>query len=206
MESISGILYGMAPHAHFIAFGLLLLSGMNMPVSEDLVFLISGSMAATVIPDNRIIIFLCCLSGAFLSDSISYSIGLVGGRKLLEVSLIRRIFKPEKIMKVENYFKKYGGKTLFFGRFIPFGMRNVLFMTSGFVHMHYARFFFTDLLAVSITSSILFTLGYKLGENYSSVLPYLGRYKIIIFSLFIFIIMSAILIHEFNKRKNASVV
>ena len=196
----------MAPHAHFIAFGLLLLSGMNMPVSEDLVFIISGSMAATVIPDNRVVIFICCLTGAFLSDSISYTIGFVGGRKLLEVSFIKKILNTEKVIKIESYFQKYGGKTLFFGRFVPFGIRNVLFMTSGLVRMRYSRFFLIDLIAVSITSTILFSAGYKLGENYMSIIPYLNKYKIVILSLFIALVLSAIAFNRINNRKNASVV
>ena len=206
MNSIAGILYGMAPYVHLIAFGLLVLSGLNFPVSEDLVIIISASIAATVIPQNCIIIFIGCFLGAFLSDSLAYTVGRIGGRRLLESSLVRRLFHADRILTVENYFIKYGGKTLFFGRFVPFGVRNVLFMTSGFVRMKYIKFFIIDLCAVSITSTILFSIGYTLGGNYSRVMPYLDRYKMIIFTLFILILLTVYTVRKFKNRKNGTAV
>jgi membrane protein DedA with SNARE-associated domain len=157
MPDITSLLYGMASYTHLIAFGLLMLSGLNLPISEDLVFIVSASVAATVMPENTFLIFMGCYMGAFLSDSIAYAIGRFAGRKLLEIRFIRHIFHADKILTVEKYFVSYGGKTLFFGRFIPFGVRNVLFMTSGFVKMRYRKFFLIDLSAVTLTSLILFS-------------------------------------------------
>lgn len=206
MNNIADILYAMAPHVHLMAFGLLLLSGLNFPVSEDLVIIISASVAATVIRQNCVIIFIGCFMGAFLSDSLAYSVGRIGGRRLLESSFVSRLFHADRIRTIENYFMKYGGKTLFFGRFIPFGVRNVLFMTSGLVRMRYFKFFIIDLFAVSITSTILFSTGYTLGGNYSRIMPYLNRYKMIIFTLFILILITVYMVRKYRNRKNGIAV
>jgi len=196
----------MVSYTHFIAFGLLMLSGLNLPISEDIVFLVSGSIAATIVPENVVLIFLGCYLGAFLSDSIAYCIGRFAGRRLLEIQLVRRLFHADRILTVERYFVSYGGKTLFFGRFIPFGVRNVLFMTSGFVRMRYIKFFFIDLAAVTITSMILFSLGHTLGSGYTKVFPYLQRYRITIIIILALVISGIFLIRKIQGSRNASLV
>ncbi len=185
MEFLSDFLYNLAPYTHFIAFGLLLLAGINMPVSEDLVFIISASIAATIVPQNTVIIFISCYLGAFASDIIAYSIGRYAGRQVLATRFISKLIPKKKLYKVEHYFHEYGLKTLFFGRFIPFGVRNVLFIAAGIARMRFHRFLFIDLVALSITSSILFALGYFFGENYRLIIPYLDRYKYMVFLVFI---------------------
>jgi membrane-associated protein len=189
MSNITEILYAMAPNVHFISFGLLILAGFNMPVSEDLVFIVSASIAATLVPENTVYIFIGCFLGAYFSDIIAYTLGRTLGRRLLKISFFQKLFPQEKIEKIERYFLKYGGNTLFFGRFIPFGMRNILFATSGIVKMKILKFLIVDFFALSLTSTILFYLGYSLGRNYQVIFPYLNRYKFIILALLIVIIL-----------------
>ena len=40
-----------------------------------------------------------------------------------------------------GFYKKYGALTLVIGRFIPFGVRNAIFLTSGISKMPFAKFF-----------------------------------------------------------------
>ncbi len=203
MEYIIDLLYGTAPQVHYLSFGLLMLSGLNFPISEDLVFIISASIAATIIPENTALIFGGCFLGAFVSDSVVYCIGRFGGRKLLEVRFFAKIFHEKKMLTIENYFVQYGGKTLFFGRFIPFGVRNVMFMTSGFIRMKYRKFFFIDLMAVTFTSSILFFIGYTFGKNYRKIFPVLDKYKLVIFSVFILLIIFILIRKKTQSKKEA---
>ena len=199
MEFIADILFKMAPDVHIIAFGLLLLAGFNLPVSEDIVFIVSASIAATIIPQNKYLIFFGCFAGAYFSDIISYSIGKYAGRRILQINFFKRMVPDEKIKKTENYFIKYGGKTLFFGRFIPFGVRNVLFITSGIVGMRFIKFLIVDIMALCITSTILFTLGYSFGKNYKQLIPYLDKYKFIIFGIFLCVLMIFFMRNKFKK-------
>lgn len=189
----------MAPNVHYISFGLLILAGFNMPVSEDIVFIVSASIAATIVPENTVYIFTGCFLGAYFSDIIAYMLGRTLGRKLLKISFFQKFFPEEKIEKIEKYFLKYGGNTLFFGRFIPFGMRNILFATSGIVKMKIRKFLFVDFIALCITSTIMFYLGYSLGQNYQVIFPYLNRYKFILLALLLVIVTYFIIK---NRKKN----
>ena len=192
----------MAPHVHFISFGLLILSGFNVPIPEDLVLIISGSIAATIVPENKYLIFFGCFAGAYISDINAYLIGRYGGIKLIKLPFFQRIISEKKLIQIEAYFSQYGLKTLFFGRFIPFGVRNVLFFTSGLVKLNFINFLIVDFLALVTTSTILFNLGLAFGANYKELFPYIDQYKIVIFSLFISIFLILFLVKKIRKRRN----
>jgi len=190
MDIINLLSVSMAENLHFISFGLLLLAGLNLPVSEDLVFIISASIAATIIPENTYLIFFGCYLGAYMSDIIAFSLGRYGLPLLFKTNLFNRKSTRKKIVRIESYFNKYGGKTLFFGRFIPFGVRNMLFLTAGMVKFNFLKFLLIDLAALTVTSTLLYYLGFKFGENIEVIMYYLNSYKIavfIIFALFVII-------------------
>ncbi len=197
---ITELLTNYAVYLPIFAFGLLLLAGLNLPVSEDLVFIISSSIAATTQGVNVYLTFIGCFFGAYFSDIIAFSIGKYAGNKLINYPFFQKMIPAEKIDGVKGYFLKYGGKTLFFGRFIPFGVRNLLFMTSGLIKMKVSKFLMIDILALSVTSTILFSLGYTLGNNRDKIFPYLSQYKFIIFGIFIMIIFSSLFYKKFKTK------
>ncbi|OHD64131.1 MAG: hypothetical protein A2176_00620 [Spirochaetes bacterium RBG_13_51_14] len=206
MIDTKSVLMSMVQYTHFISFGLLMLAGLNVPVSEDLIFIISASIAATLVPENTSLIFAGCFLGAYLSDIMAYHIGKYGiNRALFNKFFIRywilnRATLEQKLSKTREYFSRYGGKTLFFGRFVPFGVRNIIFMTCGIIEMRLLKFMVIDLCALTCTSLILFYLGYTFGNNYDTIIPYLNRYKFIIFGLFITAIIILIIRKKISVR------
>ena len=201
MDILNLLSVSMAENLHFISFGLLLLAGINFPVSEDLVFLISASIAATIIPENTYLIFAGCFLGAYMSDVIAYSLGRYGLPLLFKTNLFNRKSTRKKIVRIEFYFNKYGGKALFFGRFIPFGVRNMIFLTAGMVKFNFFKFLLTDFAALTITSTLLYYLGFKFGENIDIIMHHLNNYKIAVFIIFaIFVFMFIIKKRWFRVR------
>jgi membrane protein DedA with SNARE-associated domain len=207
MINVPDLLVTMAPYVHFISFGLLILAGIGMPVSEDIVFIVSASIAATLVPENTVMIFIGCFAGAYVSDIIAYCIGRFAFDRIVRSRWIRKL-KPfgrrkieKRLKRIQEYFDRYGQKTLFFGRFIPFGVRNVLFMSAGLVKVKVKKFLAIDLLALCFTSTILFSLGYTFGNNYKQIIPYLNRYKYIIFSLMVLAITVLIIIKRIKRKK-----
>jgi len=209
MIDVKEILVGMYPYVQYISFGLLMLSGMSFPISEDIVFIISASIAATVAPHNLYYIFAGCFLGAYLSDIMAYSIGRYGLKRILFSPILVRlkIVNPEKLRErievLTGYFAAYGGKTLFFGRFIPFGMRNAIFMTCGLIRMHPGKFMLIDLWRRDLHSAILFSLGYTFGNNYDVIFPYLSRYKFVLAGLIISVLAVIIVRNALKKRRES---
>jgi membrane protein DedA with SNARE-associated domain len=86
----------------------------------------------------------------------------------------------ERIDKIHNFYEKYGIVTLLVGRFIPFGVRNGLFLTAGLGQMKFIKFALSDLTACTISTITFFTLYYHYGNT---VIDYVKEGNIVIFSI-----------------------
>ena len=70
----------------------------------------------------------------------------------------------QKVDQMAAFYRKYGVFTLIVGRFIPFGVRNALFLTAGLSKMNFIKFSLTDFIACIISSITFFSLYYTYGE------------------------------------------
>jgi membrane protein DedA with SNARE-associated domain len=122
--------------------------------------------------------FLAVYAGAYFSDLICYWLGRLLGPKLFKIRLFANMASPEKIEKVGTYFERYGILTLIVGRFIPFGVRNAMFLTAGLSKMDFVKFALADLLACTISVATYFYLYYQYGE---AVIDSIKEANIVIF-------------------------
>ena len=106
--------------------------------------------------------------------------------------------KRDSVHKLHSFYEKYGVLTLIFGRFIPFGVRNGLFLTAGIGKMKPLKFALSDLLAASISCTVFFSLYYKYG---TSVVEIIKKSNYLIFSV---AIIFAIFMIIKNKRAKKS--
>jgi membrane-associated protein len=166
-------------YAHLIIFGLLLLAGLNIPVSEDAMLFISAILASSH-QEYLMHLFIGVYMGAYLSDLICYSLGRIFGPKLFEIKFFANMVPPERIDKIHAFYEKYGIITLIIGRFIPFGVRNGLFLTAGLGKMDVIKFALSDLLACTISTVFFFTLYYNYG---TSVIDYVKDGNMVVFGL-----------------------
>ncbi len=207
MELLVDRLFEWAPYVHYLSFLLLILAGFNLPISEDIVFIISSSIAATIAPENKYYIFLACFLGAYISDCIAFLIGWFAGARILQARFFVKRIPLEKMEKMRSFFQRYGDKTVFFGRFIPFGVRNIVFISAGIGKMNVIKFLITDFMALTFTSTILLSLGYYFGKNYKIVFSYIDKFKLLIFILFILVVMIVlinIIISRWNRTLSPS--
>jgi len=184
--------------APYIIFGLLFLAGFNIPVSEDLMLFTTAILAAKN-PDYLWPLFAAVFAGAYVSDLICY--GLIGryfGPKLFKIKFFASMISPEKLEKINFFFKKYGVWTLIFGRFVPFGFRNGLFLSAGLGKMNAVKFALSDLLACTISCVTFFTIYYKYGET---AIEYVKKSNYVIGGIAAVVIIALLL----KKRKEATI-
>lgn len=153
-----------ADHAPWLIFGLFMLAGLNIPVSEDALIFLSALLAATR-PDLLWPLYIAMFSGAYLSDVVCYGLGRQLGPAIWESRRFRKMVKRERVTQMQQFYAKYGAATLFVGRFIPFGVRNALFLTAGMSHMHALKFLLADLAAATISCNVYFWLYYVYGTR-----------------------------------------
>lgn len=193
-----------AHDAHWIIFLLLLLAGLNIPISEDLMLITAGAIASTCIPDHTLHLFIWVYFGCWLSAWEAYWIGRLLGPKLYNIRWFNRILTPKRIKRLHHYYEKFGILTFIVGRFIPGGIRNALFMSSGLGKMPFLKFILRDGIACLISTSVLFYLGFQFGENYKVVIRYIQKYDLIILSIVFFVICTLSLIYYFRQRNKTS--
>jgi membrane protein DedA with SNARE-associated domain len=179
METLTLFIESNIQYAHLIIFGSLLLAGLNIPVSEDAMLFISAVLASRN-PEYLPHLFIGVFMGAYLSDLICYSLGRFLGPKLFEIRFFARMVPQERIDKIHNFYEKYGIVTLLVGRFIPFGVRNGLFLTAGLGQMKFIKFALSDFTACTISTITFFTLYYHYGNT---VIDYVKEGNIVIFSI-----------------------
>ncbi|MCR9143993.1 MAG: DedA family protein [bacterium] len=174
-----------AAYAHWYIFALLLVAGLNIPVSEDLLAIGAGVLAATIVPENTTLLYAGLFFGAYFGDIENYWLARLAGRRLLRFTLFQRMLPAERLEQARLFLEKYGAAAIFLGRFIPFGVRNALFTTAGLSRMAFWKFALFDFFACLASTSVLFALGRAFGANYPRLLEILneGKVYILIFAL-----------------------
>ncbi len=197
MEDLILLIQENIQYAPLIIFGALLLAGFNIPVSEDAMLFISAVLASKNV-EHLPQLFIAVYMGAYLSDLICYSLGRIFGPKLFEIKFFANMVPPERIEKIHTFYEKYGIVTLILGRFIPFGVRNGLFLTAGLGQMNFLKFSLSDLLACTISTIFFFTLYFHYG---STVIEYVKEGNMVIFS----IAAIAAIVYWISKRRGSNV-
>ena len=201
MESLLTDLLGFvtenAELAPFIIFGALLLAGLNLPVSEDLMLLTSALIAQTR-PDLLWQLFIGVFLGAYFSDLICYGLGRTLGPKLWKIKWFAKMVDQSTVDKISGFYERYGTLTLILGRFIPFGVRNGLFLTAGLSKMKFVKFAVSDLVAATITCSLYFWLYFTYGK---AMIEVIKQSNYVIFSVAAIAVVLLIL----RKRKQTAV-
>ena len=190
--------------AHWLIFGGAVLAGFSIPISIDLLVMASGLLAATVVPEHTPHLFLSIFLGCYCSAAIAYWIGRLAGKKLLKFRWFTKMLPTKRLEKIKKFYQKRGLITLIGGRFIPFGVRNCLFMSIGISSFSFAKFLLWDLLAVLIWSSSCFYLFYKIGENYETLAFYLKTFH---FSLLIClgVTLIAFFWYKYRRKKTTEI-
>ena len=182
----------------FLIFFLLFLSGFGFPLSEDLVII----AAAIIAKENDHLLFhlyIAIYIGLITSDHIAFWIGYHMGHKIKNMRWFKKILSEKKMLLIQKYLHNHGILTFIICRFIPFGIRNTLFVSSGFSKMNYKLFTIYDLISGVISSSTLYFLIYFLGIDVEKPFKIAG---IILFIALAATIFTLILIFfVFRKEK-----
>lgn len=203
MESILTFICDNAHDAHWIIFGLLMLAGFNLPISEDVMLLTGGAIASTCIPDHTLRLYIWIYAGCWISAWEAYALGRFLGPKLYNIRWFNRILTPQRIERLHYYYEKFGIFTFIVGRFCPGGVRNALFITSGLGKMPFLTFIARDGFACLISSATLFSLGYAFGEHHDVIFAYFRTYTEVVISIIATIISVCIAIYYYRKKKSS---
>ncbi len=203
MEAFLNFICTNASIAHLIFFVLLLLAGLNIPISEDLVLLAGGMIVSTCIPEHLYVMWGWLYLGCILSAYEAYWLGRLLGPKLYRIPWLSRHFSEEKMQKLNGYYHHFGFLAFLVVRFIPGGVRNAFFMTAGLGGMRFPFFMLRDGAAALLQATLLYTIGYQFSEHWQKIVDYLHTYNRVGI-LLIFIIIFICVVYKFLQKREPS--
>jgi len=168
-----------------VAFFGLLLAGLNLPISEDLI-IITGALLSNEKPSILVPSLIAIFIGIVITDFFVYWIGGRARSGAAKTVFFTKLVPEKALDKMYYYLDKYGIFTFIVCRFIPFGVRNTLFFTSGFFKLRLRIFIIYDVIAAFISMNTLFFLTYKFGDNARKPIKIAG------IVLFIFVISALV--------------
>lgn len=174
--------------APWLILALFLLAGFNIPVSEDFLVIISGILASQWMPEKTLLLFTVVFIGSYVSDWEAYALGRYLAYRRDKKGKNSVWLSSPKAKRIKAIYSKYEDAALFLGRFIPFGVRNILFMLSGAKKMPFRRFLLIDGLACILSNIFMFTLAYKAGKNWQDLLELIRHSQIYVISFLALVI------------------
>lgn len=204
-DAIINFIQQHAHHAHWFIFAGAILAALHIPISIDVLMILSAVIASTLMPEHTIHLFLAITSGCLIAGWISYWVGRTLGLRLARTSFFSKIISPERIEKMKDFYTKYGFFAFIIGRFIPFGVRNALFMSSGMAKMPFGKFIARDAVACTLWSSLCFFLFYTLGKNIDVLYHYVKIFNVAIFALLSMTVIGIVWYKKRQKEKQENV-
>ena len=163
-----------------VIFISLFLGGFNLPISEDIIVI----TAALLCKQGKASIpafYAALYFGAIFSDYLVYFWGWLLGHGRISGRFFSKLISKNNINRISHALDRHGFFTFLFGRFIPFGVRNIIAMTSGFVDFPFYKFALFDAIAAACNISALFWLVYFLGLRGSHFMKIVGVVLLLFF-------------------------
>lgn len=146
---------------------LMALESSLLPVPSEIVMPFAGYLAS----QGRFHLVLAGLAGAVgcnIGSTIIYYIGAIGGRALIDRHGHYLFLTKAKVDRVERYFRRWGGITIFLVRMMPL-LPVVVSLPAGFARMNIWKFQLYTFAGCFLWCLTLASLGYEFGLAWKSL-------------------------------------
>lgn len=142
-------------------FFLLLLTGIGVPLGEDLIVIPAGAFVAQG-HMNFWWAALGAYAGVVISDMMWYGICYRYGTRLLHRRFLKRAVHPRRLLEAKHQMEQRGAWMVLMARFVP-GSRTTAITCAGILHMSFWKF------ALATAVGVLFTVPMQIGIGILSV-------------------------------------
>ncbi len=162
---------------------------------DSLLFLL-GAFAATGHLDLSLILAIITVAG-ILGDSTNYHIGKVMGPRIFR-SENSRLFNKNYIHKTQEFYEKYGAKTLVIARFLPI-IRTFAPFVAGVGSMNYRKFLFWN-----VTGALLWTFSFVIAGYIFGNIPFIkDNLTLLVLGIIAVSVIPALIGYLRNSRKDS---
>ena len=143
-------------------------------------------------------VLIAGISGAIIGDSAGYLVGREYGHRMLGAWPFRRILKPQRIERAQDYLAARGGRAVFFGRFTA-ALRVLVPGLAGMARMRYRVFLPFNAAGGATWGALMIVLGYIAGASWKQVASYATQVGI---ALFVVVVLALILGHLLRAARD----
>jgi membrane protein DedA with SNARE-associated domain/membrane-associated phospholipid phosphatase len=164
------------------------------------VMLLGGAVAGQGAIDIYLLIAIAWFS-AWAGDTTSFFLGRRLGREFVMRNGPRFGISHERFEKVEDYFSRHGGKTIFIGRFISL-VRAFAPFIAGSSGMRYRAFVPYSILGTGLWASAHILVGYFFSRSIDTAAKYAGRGAFLLGTLIVIVAGAVFLVRRFRVEEN----
>lgn len=163
-EHLKNIINNLGPLTYLILF-LIIFAETGLVVVPflpgDSLLFAAGAVSKTT-SLNFFFTYIFLLIAAILGDTVNYWVGnKIGPRVFAKEN--SRVFKKEYLQKTQEFYDKYGGKTIILARFVPI-VRTFAPFVAGVGKMHYSTFISYNVVGAFIWVTSMMGLGWLFGS------------------------------------------
>ncbi len=129
---------------------------------DSLLFALGALAAQTDSPINLALLIVVMIFAAVLGDAVNYAIGKKLGPKVFKYEQ-SWFFNKKHLLKAQEFYEKYGSKTIILARFVPI-VRTFAPFVAGIGLMRYRQFFVFNVVGAVAWVLICVLSGYWIGE------------------------------------------
>ncbi|NMF05270.1 DedA family protein [Clostridium beijerinckii] len=138
--------------------------------------------------------------GGLIGSLLCYFLGYYGGGVLIEKIILKFPKTKKNIETINNWFEKYGKLAIFFARLVPL-TRTYISIIAGTAKFNKKTFILFSVMGIIIWNSILVSLGYFIGHNWSYIHLIIKQYSIFA-SIIIFTVILLVIYKKLISRKS----
>jgi membrane protein DedA with SNARE-associated domain/membrane-associated phospholipid phosphatase len=172
----------------------------GMVVPGETVMLLGGAVAGQGQGSIYLLIAIAWFA-AWAGDTTSFFVGRRLGRDFVVRHGPRFGIGQERFEKVEDYFARHGGKTIFVGRFISL-VRAIAPFVAGSSGMRYRAFVPYSILGCGLFVSAHILLGYLFSRSIDTAAKYAGRGGFLLATLIVVTVGAIALFRHFREEGN----
>jgi membrane protein DedA with SNARE-associated domain/membrane-associated phospholipid phosphatase len=172
----------------------------GLVVPGETVMLLGGAVAGQGAIDIYLLIAIAWFA-AWAGDTTSFFIGRRLGREFVIRNGPRFGISHERFEKVEDYFSRHGGKTIFIGRFISL-VRAFAPFIAGSSGMRYRAFVPYSVLGTGLWASAHILVGYFFSRSIESAAKYAGRGAFVLATTIVVIVGVVVAVRHLRVEAN----
>ena len=157
------ILSLISQYGYLVVFFGVVLESIGIPLPGETLLIAAGLLVhqGSLDPSETIVFGIL---GSIIGNQLGYWSGRQGGRPVALRWGHYVGVSPERLLQVEAFFARHGGKAVFLARFIP-GLRAFGALVAGISRMHWWTFLFYNVLAGAVWATASILVGYLFSRS-----------------------------------------